>query len=67
MAKVGIKMEFDYYIFIDYSEDFLGYLIIEKDKIKELISKISKFSHYKNYIAFTIPLIHNSPKYILFI
>ncbi|MEK6936108.1 MAG: hypothetical protein AABW67_04925 [Nanoarchaeota archaeon] len=41
------KREFDYYIFIDYSEDYLGYSIIEKDKIKEIIPKISKFAHYR--------------------
>lgn len=40
--------EFDYYIFIDYSENFIGYNIIEKDNIKELLSKISRFRHYKN-------------------
>ncbi len=38
---------FDYYIFIDYSEIFLGYLIIKKETIKEFIPKISKFSHYR--------------------
>ena len=43
---MGAK-EFDYYIFIDYSENFLGYLIIEGNKIKELLPKISKFSHYR--------------------
>ena len=44
--KMGAK-EFDYYIFIDYSEDFIGYDIIEKEKIKELLSRISKIKHYK--------------------
>ncbi|MEK6841721.1 MAG: hypothetical protein AABX91_01040 [Nanoarchaeota archaeon] len=39
--------EFDYYIFIDYSENLIGYSIIEKEKIKELLPKISKFTHYK--------------------
>ena len=39
--------QFDYYIFIDYSEIFLGYMIIERDKIKEFMPKISKFGHYK--------------------
>lgn len=43
---MGAK-QFDYYIFIDYSENFLGYFIIEKEKINEFIPKISKFSHYK--------------------
>ena len=39
--------EFDYYIFIDYSEDLIGYLILEKEKLKELIPKISRFRHYR--------------------
>lgn len=38
---------FDYYIYIDYSEDLVGYDIIEKNKVKNLLSKISKFHHYK--------------------
>ena len=38
--------EFDYYIFIDYSENLLGYLIIERTKIAEFVPKISKFAHY---------------------
>jgi len=46
LFNLGAK-EFDYYIFIDYSEDYLGYLIIEKEKIREFIPKISKFAHYK--------------------
>ena len=44
---MGAK-EFDYYIFIDFSESLIGYNIIEKDKVKELLSKISKFKHYKD-------------------
>ena len=40
--------EFDYYIFIDFSENLIGYNIIEKEKIKELLPKISRFRHYKN-------------------
>ena len=39
--------EFDYYIFIDYSEDYLGYLIIDKEKVNEILPKISKFKHYR--------------------
>ncbi len=44
---MGAK-EFDYYIFIDFSESLIGYNIIEKDKVKELLSKVSKFKHYKD-------------------
>ena len=43
---MGIK-QFDYYIFIDFSENLIGYNIIEKDKIKELLPKIIRFRHYK--------------------
>ena len=39
--------EFDYYIFIDYSENLIGYNIIENKKLKELLPKISKFTHYR--------------------
>ncbi len=39
-------MEFDYYIFIDYSKNLIGYSIIEKEKIKELLPKLSRFKHY---------------------
>jgi len=43
---MGAK-EFDYYIFIDYSENLIGYSIIEKAKLKELIPKITRFRHYR--------------------
>ena len=39
--------EFDYYIFIDYSEDLVGYSIIEKAKLMELTPKIVRFRHYR--------------------
>jgi len=39
--------EFDYYLFIDYSENLIGYLIIEKGRIKELLPKIARFKHYR--------------------
>ena len=41
------RKEFDYYIFIDYSENLIGYNIIENDKIRDLLPRISKFRHYK--------------------
>ncbi len=43
---MGAK-QFDYYIFIDYSEEFIGYIIIERGKIQEIMPKISKLRHYK--------------------
>jgi hypothetical protein len=41
------KKDFDYYLFIDYSENYLGYLAIEGSKIKDFLPKISKFKHYR--------------------
>ncbi|MBI2632721.1 hypothetical protein HYW75_06980 [Candidatus Pacearchaeota archaeon] len=41
------KKNFDYYIFVDYTEEFIGYHIIEREKIKDLIAKTSKIRHYK--------------------
>ena len=38
----------DYYIFIDYSERLVGYMIIQKEKIKGLLPRISKLHHYKD-------------------
>jgi len=42
-----MKKDFDYYIYIDYSENLIGYNIIEKEKIKELLPKLDRFRHYK--------------------
>ena len=42
------KREFDYYIYIDYSENLIGYSIIEKNKTKGLLKKITKFRHFKD-------------------
>lgn len=39
--------EFDYYIFVDYSENLIGYSIIEKCKLKELLPRISRFKHFR--------------------
>lgn len=55
--------EFDYYIFIDYSENLIGYSIIEKNKLKELIPKISKFAHY-NELKHKSQYIHSIKKII---
>ncbi len=40
--------QFDYYIFIDFSENLIGYNLISSDNLKKLLPKISKFAHYKN-------------------
>ncbi|MCF7910783.1 hypothetical protein K9L16_03860 [Candidatus Pacearchaeota archaeon] len=41
------KKEFDYYIFIDFSENLVGYNIIKRENIKDLLPKILRFRHYK--------------------
>jgi len=41
------KEEFDYYIFVDYSENLMGYIIISKEKIKDILPKIPKLKHYR--------------------
>lgn len=38
--------KFDYYIFIDFSENLIGYNIISNEKMYELLPKISRFAHY---------------------
>lgn len=38
---------FDYYIFIDFSENLIEYNIISNEKMFELLPKITKFAHYK--------------------
>ena len=45
--KFTKKSVIDYYIFIDYSSDLIGYNIIEKEKISEILPKIFKLGHYK--------------------
>ena len=41
------EKQFDYYIFVDYSDNLIGYLIIEQAKIKDLLPKIFRFKHYR--------------------
>ncbi len=38
---------FDYYIFIDYSENLLGYVIIENKKVNDLVIKLNRFRHFR--------------------
>ena len=42
------KRDVDYYIYIDYSENLVGYAIIRKESISELLPRISKLHHYKD-------------------
>lgn len=41
------KKNFDYYIYIDYSECLIGYLIIKKESVKECLLQTSRFKHYR--------------------
>ncbi|MBU3924232.1 MAG: hypothetical protein KJ592_04905 [Nanoarchaeota archaeon] len=41
------RKDYDYYIFLDYSEKLIGYNIIEQKKVVELLPKISRFEHYR--------------------
>ena len=41
-------MVIDYYIYLDYSERLVGYIIIQKEQIPHIIPKITKLHHYKN-------------------
>lgn len=45
--KPSKKWNIDYYIYIDYSEDLIGYNIIKRENVELLLKKISKFEHYK--------------------
>ncbi|MBI2541248.1 hypothetical protein HYV80_00870 [Candidatus Woesearchaeota archaeon] len=45
--EISKKWKIDYYIYIDYSHDLIGYNIIENKNIGLLLTKISKFEHYK--------------------
>jgi len=42
------KKAIDYYIFIDYSERLVGYIIVQKEKIQDIIPRITKLHHYKD-------------------
>ena len=59
---MGAK-QFNYYIFIDYSENLLGYMIIENNKIQEFLPNISKFEHYKE-LKYKSAYIHSIKKII---
>ncbi len=37
-----------YYIYLDYSERLVGYAVIEKEQIPNILPKISKLHHYKD-------------------
>jgi hypothetical protein len=39
---------YDYYIFLDYSVDLIGYIIIECGNIAGILEKLEKFQHYSH-------------------
>jgi hypothetical protein len=39
--------QFHYYIYIDYSENYVGYTVIKNEQVKELLVKIKKLKHYR--------------------
>jgi len=41
------RKQFDYYIYIDYSENLIGYMIIRRENLACLLPKISRFRHFK--------------------
>ena len=42
------RLIIDYYIYLDYSETLVGYIIIQKESVQEILPKISKLHHYKD-------------------
>ena len=38
----------DYYIYLDYSERLVGYIIVQKEQIQNILSRTSKLHHYKD-------------------
>ncbi len=44
---MGNRKQFDYYIFIDYSEDLIGFIVIKGEEISKILPKIVRFRHYK--------------------
>ena len=42
------RKAFDYYICLDYSERLVGYIVIAKEKVPELLPLITKLHHYKD-------------------
>ena len=42
------KMNIEYYIYLDYSERLVSYIIVQKEQIQNLLERISKLHHYKD-------------------
>ena len=61
--------KFDYYLFLDYSEELIGHIIISGNKVDFILPRISKFKHYKelnNKLAYlhSIKKVINSNKLV---
>ncbi len=42
------KNSIEYYIYLDYSEKLVGYIIIKREQVQIILPKISKLHHYKD-------------------
>ena len=42
------KGAFEYHIYLDYSERLVGYTIVQREKIQDLLPLITKLHHYKD-------------------
>ncbi len=40
-------VKIDYYIFVDYSTDLIGYTIISNSNLHQILAKVVKFRHYR--------------------
>ena len=43
------RKDYEFYIFLDYSENLIRYSIIKQQKMQELLPKISKFAHFNGH------------------
>ena len=40
--------KFDYYVFVDYSENLIGYAVLNGNNLENLLSKTTKLKHYRD-------------------
>ena len=48
ITKNKEKTSIEYYIYLDYSQKLVGYIIIQNEMIPDILPKISKLHHYKD-------------------
>ena len=46
--KTRQNWEIEYYVYIDYSERLVGYIIINKERITNILPRVTKLHHYKD-------------------